>query len=28
MGTSGTPLRCVTIDLLGAFLYRTRFIWQ
>jgi len=28
MGTSGTPLQCVIVDRLGAFLYRTRFIWQ
>jgi len=28
MGTSGTPLQSVIVDRLGAFFYRTRFIWQ
>jgi len=28
MDTSGTPLQCVIVDRLGAFFYRTRFIWQ
>jgi len=28
MGTADTPLQCVIVDHLGAFFYRTRFIWQ
>jgi len=28
MGTSDTPLQYVIVDSLGAFSYRTRFIWQ